>query len=103
MPFSVKTALSLGIDLYEPTLMDRQGSEHFSPVASSKIILSVTGGNDAVAPLPVAGDAVGGLPGSAAFPEAFAEASVVSPLGFPVITHIVQAPGPPPEQLTFSV
>ena len=42
MPFSVKTALSLGMDLYEPTRIDLHGRCTFSPVASSKIILSVT-------------------------------------------------------------
>ena len=42
MPFSVKTALSLGMDLYEPTRIDLHGRCTFSPVASSRIILSVT-------------------------------------------------------------
>ena len=42
IPFSVKTALSFGIDLYDPTRIDRHGSSTRSPVASSRIILSVT-------------------------------------------------------------
>ena len=42
IPFSVKTARSFGIDLYDPTRIDRHGSSTRSPVASSRIILSVT-------------------------------------------------------------
>lgn len=38
----MKTALSFGIDLYDPTRIDRHGSSTRSPVASSRIILSVT-------------------------------------------------------------